>query len=337
MKRIASRFPIMVICALLFILNPNNISGQDTEGLSVDFDFYEGNPVLTRGAEGEWDSAVVVLGCVLYHNEQFHMFYSGGTENSGAFAIGYASSVDGLNWTKSESNPVFTVDESLSLYGINPGPCYIEEDRWVLFVQPRDTRNFMPSSTFLRAEAPEPTGNWELGEMIIDAQDDSKIVRVYPHSITLLDSEYILYYSAMWVIPNISHFAIGRAISTDGINYLPYNDESTEEGLSDPIFADDANHTIFGAAARPIDTGWEMFYGEAYGSTWSSYQISYARSVDGLTWTPYSGSPILESEEGVWWPQLVVLNDTYYLYHMSPVGDPLTENIGLAIGTVSTR
>jgi predicted GH43/DUF377 family glycosyl hydrolase len=65
---------------------------------------YAGNPVLTRGSAGNWDSQLVFYPEVVRDGSPYGMYYSG--YNLSAYAIGYATSTDGMVWTKYSGNPV---------------------------------------------------------------------------------------------------------------------------------------------------------------------------------------------------------------------------------------
>ena len=56
------------------------------------------NPVLDPGPSGAWDDVAVGIPSVLFDGSTYHMWYSGydGTNNR----IGYATSADGITWTK---------------------------------------------------------------------------------------------------------------------------------------------------------------------------------------------------------------------------------------------
>jgi predicted GH43/DUF377 family glycosyl hydrolase len=64
-------------------------------------------PVLTLGAQGSWDDESLTVSSVLYVNGVYHMWYSG-QHNRRFWAIGYATSSDGIHWTKHPQNPVLT-------------------------------------------------------------------------------------------------------------------------------------------------------------------------------------------------------------------------------------
>ncbi|MHC4721688.1 MAG: glycoside hydrolase family protein, partial [Planctomycetota bacterium] len=71
------------------------------------FTKYEGNPLMRKGAKGDWDDGGISEAEVLFHNGMFHMFY-GGTEYHGprVESVGYAYSFDGFKWYKYGQNPV---------------------------------------------------------------------------------------------------------------------------------------------------------------------------------------------------------------------------------------
>jgi len=61
-------------------------------------------PVLTTGADGEWDDFSVARASVLYDGERFLMWYEG--HDGRTWRIGMASSTDGVEWAKSPDNPI---------------------------------------------------------------------------------------------------------------------------------------------------------------------------------------------------------------------------------------
>ncbi len=63
-----------------------------------------GNPVLDIGSPGEWDDEGIFNPMVIFDNTTIHMWYAGW--DSLNTRIGYATSLDGITWTKSPNNPV---------------------------------------------------------------------------------------------------------------------------------------------------------------------------------------------------------------------------------------
>jgi hypothetical protein len=76
---------------------------------------YEGNPVMNNGPAGSWESQGVNPDCIYFDGNTYHLWY-GGFHASGISCIGYATSPDGITWTKYEGNPV-----------LNPNPASWED------------------------------------------------------------------------------------------------------------------------------------------------------------------------------------------------------------------
>jgi len=220
------------------------VSGQGVQPTKVELTPYEGNPVLPRGAAGEWDSGVVFGGAVIVHENLFHMFYTGDDvdllSNPAAVpAIGYATSEDGLHWTKYESNPVLEADLSLSPGGFLFAVPLVEGDTWVLYLTTGQTPGQWGGKV-LRATAPAPTGPWAVdSQPILEpggfADWDHSI---YPSSLVRTESEYVLYYLGASSSSSIT-IALGRATSPDGITWTKYDNPATTDALyahSDPVF-----------------------------------------------------------------------------------------------------
>jgi len=85
-----------------------------------------GNPVLSPGSSGEWDDRCAAAVGVVKEGSTYKMWYSGSDDPSGeidTLQIGYATSTDGINWTKyddpstpdapyAESDPVLTTGKA---------------------------------------------------------------------------------------------------------------------------------------------------------------------------------------------------------------------------------
>jgi len=64
------------------------------------------SPVLDVGSSGAWDSQAASPQTVIKDGSTYKMWYLGC--NGSTDAIGYATSADGINWTKHSGNPIFT-------------------------------------------------------------------------------------------------------------------------------------------------------------------------------------------------------------------------------------
>jgi len=77
--------------------------GYTTSPDGINWTKYAGNPVLNVGSAGSWEEDVLSP-CVYFDGANYHMWYEGA--NWPSSSIGYATSPDGLAWTKYAGNPV---------------------------------------------------------------------------------------------------------------------------------------------------------------------------------------------------------------------------------------
>jgi predicted GH43/DUF377 family glycosyl hydrolase len=87
-------------------------------------------PVLA--ADRPWEKVAVMCPDVIWDGEFYRMWYSGG-EQYEPDAIGYATSPDGMVWTKREDNPVFKADPGIAWEQGKVTACQVIKDgRWYL-------------------------------------------------------------------------------------------------------------------------------------------------------------------------------------------------------------
>jgi hypothetical protein len=83
-----------------------NRVGYATSSDGITWERYAENPVLDIGDSGEWDESIW-HGYVILNGNTYEMWYMG-SEGS-IFRTGYATSPDGINWTRYENNPILSV------------------------------------------------------------------------------------------------------------------------------------------------------------------------------------------------------------------------------------
>ncbi len=75
---------------------------------------YANAPIVDHGIAGAWDSGFASAGTVIRESASvWHFWYSGGQGQVGD-GIGYASSTDGINWTKSAGNPLLYKNDGVA-------------------------------------------------------------------------------------------------------------------------------------------------------------------------------------------------------------------------------
>jgi predicted GH43/DUF377 family glycosyl hydrolase len=88
---------------------------------------YAGNPVMGNGSFGSWDGASIGSMCVIKDDSTYKMWYYGNNGTVGR--IGYATSDDGINWTKYAGNPVMGIGAGGAWDSNEIGPnCVIKDN-----------------------------------------------------------------------------------------------------------------------------------------------------------------------------------------------------------------
>ncbi len=99
---------------------PHNAAiGLASSANGINWTKYVNNPVLTKGDSVQWDGRWIESPAVIYDNGIYKMWYTG-VGYDWRIKIGYATSPDGITWTKYINNPVLSI-----------GPSGTWDDMWV--------------------------------------------------------------------------------------------------------------------------------------------------------------------------------------------------------------
>jgi len=91
----------------------------------VDFVPYENNPVFTGTGTDTWDKDIRERGYILREKNGYFMWYTGYNKAlSETSYLGYATSPDGLNWTRYPGNPVFKISWVEDMCVVRQGDMY---------------------------------------------------------------------------------------------------------------------------------------------------------------------------------------------------------------------
>jgi predicted GH43/DUF377 family glycosyl hydrolase len=85
--------------------------GYATSPDGITWTKFEGNPILTREPSNPWESYLVTDCRIAKVGTTYHMFYHGAPGSYG-YQIGYASSSDGIHWTRYAGNPILRLGSS---------------------------------------------------------------------------------------------------------------------------------------------------------------------------------------------------------------------------------
>lgn len=146
-------------------------------------------------------------------------------------------------------------------------------------------------------------------------------------SIIKINDTYYLYYSG----GTVGTYSIGRANSTNGINWTKYS--------GNPVFSPVSPETsVENPAVIRVDaTHWYMYYAYRGPTTLSGFKV--ATSSDGISWT-YQATVLQIGAGGTWddtyieWHQIILLGSDYILVYEGYDGSVWA--IGIATSTNST-
>jgi predicted GH43/DUF377 family glycosyl hydrolase len=172
------------------------------------------NPVLSPSQT--WEAAGIIAGDVISDSGVYKMWYTG-LDNSGVFRVGYATSPDGVAWTKHTGNPVLDVGTAGSWEDedvvrptiIKEGSTYHMWYRGYDGVTSRIGHATSPDGLTWTRDAANPVldvglpGAWDW-------------LHVYAPSVVTYNGVYLLWYSGETLPPS---WQTGYALSADGSNW----------------------------------------------------------------------------------------------------------------------
>lgn len=344
-------------CLPVIIMNPNTkffsvilltvclttIPGYQIAFGQTAFSDVTGQPVLGYGASGEWDDAVVWNPAVIKDGDTLRMWYTGHNDSllikSTVGNIGYAWSLDGINWNKYDGNPVLQGD--LEWEGGHLNECAVIKDgdtlkMWYGADWTRSPSDYVVSSAKRIGYAESMDGkNWiKYPDPVLEVGSDSAWDSdfIVPHTVIKEENGY-----KMWFWAGRPGFPIqleslpqtGMATSPDGIHWIKYDDPSTTEALyanSDPVLKVGSAlnwdaHRAIDPIVLPTDTGYEMWYSGLLGPVTSNtlQKIGYATSDDGIVLTKWPDNPIIDDTLnwglGLYGGSMLKYSDEYHFWY----------------------
>lgn len=290
-------------------------------------------PVLLRsGVFPDWKGLAVADASVLEENDTLKMWFSGSGwltagDDCPHVRMGYAWSLDGINWNEYAGNPVLDTGSDTSDFdydGIET-PCVIIDSsappaqRYKLWYAGRKAR-CQPINDHRFGYAYSPDGiNWTkyAGNPVLSPGTPADWYNVFVSSPSVVfdNGVYKMWFGAPDAYannqPTDGKGNIGYATSPDGINWTVYP--------SPVVIAGDQNNWDSAAVSEPvvIKTGntWHLFYSAL--DTWAveHFQVGYAHSADGINWIKSTLNPVLQIGGAGQW-------DRFWASHPAVIYDP---------------
>ena len=261
------------------------------------WDKYVNNPILEPGPTN-WDLVNVFDPCIIYNGA--HMMWFTGQETL-YDQVGYASSIDGLTWTKYNNNPIMIPDLGMGWdnAGIS-GPSVIYDEgiykMWYTGVS---------NSIYQIGYATSTDGiSWTkyISNPVLtpDLSIQWEMTSVKQPSVFKTNGQYIMYYSGRGATGSNNKYQIGRAVSNNGTDWIKETANPILTPGSYPAWDD-----VY--VMDPCVT----FNGQEYmmwyvGVSGSISQIGYATSADGITWSKSNQNPVVSPDPTNPWEEVLV-------------------------------
>ncbi|GIK72167.1 MAG: hypothetical protein BroJett021_11550 [Chloroflexota bacterium] len=327
---------------------------------------YEGNPIMFYGPPGSWDDFNVYAVDVMFFDknnadpadDEYYMWYSGTSFTRNSKDIGFATSKDGINWSRYVGNPVIrNGDFGYWDYERINAPTVLydrQEGVWKMWYAGYSSYfagfgiGYATSSNAINWQK-YPT-NAVTPALVFEATgiaDDFDGYSVFSPEVLKINGKY-----HMWYAGNGGRFAgnqIGYAYSDDGIHWTRYTKPGTD--IAEPVLpvggpgAWDEGETVSPSVIQVGDTLFMYYQGSNIDQTLTG--IGRAWSTDGgKTWTKDPNNPLLRgSGAGAWdfnrlyYPSATVNNrgELYLWFHARSRNSDLTPfKLGLAFGENAT-
>jgi beta-1,2-mannobiose phosphorylase / 1,2-beta-oligomannan phosphorylase len=264
----------------------------------VEFVPYDHNPVFSGTDTDTWDQHIRERGYILFEDNIYKMWYTGyrGGDDDPK-SLGYATSADGIKWTRYPENPVFSEKWTEDMFVIK------ENGTYFMYAEGKsDIAHLLTSGDGI---------NWhEQGNLVILGATGDTIPPPYgTPSVWIENGEWYLFYErnddAIWI-----------ARSTDHINWKNVQDEPV---LSRGPGAYDSGAVAANQVIR-FNGKYYMYYHGSSNAGWdkpgtiSLWTSNVAMSSDLIHWIKYPKNPIVEGDHSS--PVIVNHDGRYRLYTM---------------------
>jgi hypothetical protein len=267
---------------------------------------YPGNPILT-GLNYSYETGGILEPTVLYENGVYKMWFSS-LGNSGHGLVDYATSSDGISWTRYPTSVLAPGDSGAWDSGtIGVGPV-IKVDNTYRMYYTSWSDQYSNWSIGLATSADGIT--WTKNSLPVLKGTTGTEFQIVATDIIKFNNKYYLYYTGR----NLPYYKLYAAVSDDGLSWTR---------LSSPILtateAWEGNGPIYGTVIQDGNVLRMAFMNDGEGS---STGFGFATSTDGITWTKDSGNPFFTNSQTTnhWaltinYPRLVKFGSDYRIYY----------------------
>ncbi len=314
---------------LAFFIAPTLlVNGQTT------WDKYVNNPILEPGPE-VWD-LIHVLDPFVINDDSYKMWYTGQTNLYNQ--IGYATSSNGLNWTKNNSNPVLVAGSATAWDDAGVSNPSVLFDNGIYKMWYTGVTNSIYQIGYATSSDGIAWIKYATNPVLVpDVSNPWEMTSVRDPHVIKTNGQYIMYFSARGATGPNNIYQIGRAVSSDGINWIK---EQTNPILTPGTYPSWDAVYVMDPSVHFNGQNYQMWY---VGTTGNISKIGYATSADGVTWTKYNQNPVVSPDLNNPWeevlvssPNVLIANNEYLMY-FSGKGSGMYNKyqIGKAVSTLT--
>jgi sucrose-6-phosphate hydrolase SacC (GH32 family) len=263
----------------------------------VSFQAFENNPIFSGTKSDTWDRQIRERGFIMFDEGIYKMWYTGYEGDNDPKALGYATSADGISWTRFSQNPVFCQKWTEDMFVMK------HEGKYFMFAEGmNDVAHLLTSDDGIAWQ--------EQGDLIILTVKGDTISGPYGTPSVFIDNgKWHLFYER-------NDEAIWLATSGDLITWTNIQDE--------PVLNKGPETYDKGAVALnqviEFKGKYYMFYHGSDDAEWATpgatslWTSNVAVSDDLLHWVKYPGNPVVEGDHSS--PIMVYDGKGYRLYTM---------------------
>jgi predicted GH43/DUF377 family glycosyl hydrolase len=293
----------------------NKLVGLATSKDGTTWNLYGSNPIVSKAGTGEFGRQEICDVAVVKDGPVFRMLFSGRNTAAEKFKIGYGESFDGISWVLSKA-----IHINLGASGTfddtelnSPGALLGNDDTIYMVYEGNDATDYeMGVATYMPwLLRPNPPSDKLLGTgSTYDAthlQDPS----VFKHPSGVYNMYYGSYGGGSYP------YAISRATSTGpSSGWSKYASNPVLSRGTSGAWDDDR----LSSPSVMFDQGlYKMWFAGYDGSVW---QIGYATSTDGNTWSKYGSNPVLSGSSSKWDasgvsdPWVLRVGNTFHMWYV---------------------
>jgi beta-1,2-mannobiose phosphorylase / 1,2-beta-oligomannan phosphorylase len=308
MKTVRHLTILLLLLFFMVILNcknkqkptPEKINKEEFPGEMVEFIPNTSNPVFEGTGKNTWDRQIRERGYILFEDGIYKLWYTGynGPESVSKY-LGYATSNDGITWTRYSEKPIFSDKWTEDMFVIkNEGIYYMYAEG------ENDIAHLLVSDDGI---------NWnEQGDLVIRKVNGESIPGPYGTPTAWIENgKWYLFYErndeGIWLARSTDHKNWTNILDEPVIKKGPGGTDATQIAANQVIKYKGRYYIYYHGYPDPKSAD------NKYPALWTS---NVAMSTDLIHWVKYPENPIVEGDHSS--PVMVFDGNRFRLYTMHP-------------------